>query len=46
MDALPPFYRSVMQSWFSLSLRVDNGEIVIDGAKSSCALHSLTARFV
>ena len=46
MDALPPFYRSVMQLWFPLSRHVDNGEIFIDGTKSSCALTSLTTRFV
>ena len=47
LDALPPFYRSVMASWFSLQRRWENDEIVIAGpSSSSCTLRSLTASFV
>ena len=47
LAALPPFYRSVMVSWFALTRRMENGEIVVAGPGSSfCALRSLTASFV
>jgi len=47
LDALPPFYRSVMSSWFSLTRRLEDAEIVIAGPGSShCTLHNLTANFV
>ena len=46
LEALPPFYRSVMTSWFSLERRLENDEIVIAGpGSSSCILHSLSASF-
>ena len=45
MDLLPPFYRSVMHSWFRLSCTFDAGEIVLRGhGTSSCPLKSLSAR--
>ena len=46
MALLPPFYRSVMHSWFRLSRTFDAGEIVLRGhGSSSCPLKSLSARF-
>ena len=46
LDALPPFYRSVMTSWFALKRRLEHNEIIIDGpGTSECALASLTASF-
>ena len=46
LASLPPFYRSVLESWFSLSRSSDGEEIVITGpGSSSCQLLSLTARF-
>ena len=47
MALLPPFYHSIMHSWFRLSPGLDAGVIVICGHGSSiCPLHSLSARFV
>ena len=46
LDALPPFYRSVTVSWFALTRRLENAEIVVNGPGSSfCPLRSLTASF-
>ncbi len=46
LASLPPFYRSVLESWFSLSRSWDGEEIVITGPDlSSCQLSSLSARF-
>ena len=47
MQALPPFYRSVMEAWFSLSRERVNDEFVISGGQNaSCQLSSLSAKFV
>ena len=47
LDLLPPFYRSVMTSWFRLSPRIENSEIVIAGSDTSFfPLRSLSVSFV
>jgi hypothetical protein len=47
VDLLPPFYHSVMSSWFRLSRSLEDGKIVINGSgTSSCPLESLSAKFV
>jgi hypothetical protein len=44
MNLLPPFYRSVMRTWFRFSRRLENGHILIQGpGTSSCSLGDLTA---
>ena len=46
LDALPPFHRSVMASWFAFRRRLEDGDIIVEGPGSSfCLLRSLTARF-
>ena len=45
MGLLPPFYRSIMESWFRLPRSLDNGVIVIHGFRSVCPVHDLSARF-
>ena len=46
LNLLPPFYRSVMTSWFGLPRRLEDGSIVVGAAaSSSCPLASLTVRF-
>ena len=47
LNLLPPFYRSVMSSWFSLSRRWEGDDIVVAGPGTTvCPLRSLTVRFV
>ena len=46
LNLLPPFYRSVMVSWYQLSRRMENGTIFVEGPNTSCPLSSLTVRFV
>ena len=47
LNLLPPFYRSVMFSWFRLSRRAEAGSIVIDGqGQSTGRLDALSASFV
>ena len=43
LNLLPPFYRSVMVSWYQLSRRMENGTIFVEGPNTSCSLSSLTA---
>ena len=46
LSLLPPFYRSVMTSWFLLPRHLENGEIVVGSVASPCCpLRSLTTRF-
>ena len=45
MALLPPFYRSIMASWFGLRHSLDNGIIVIHGSRSVCSVYNLSARF-
>ena len=47
MNLLPPFFRSVMSSWFRLSRCLDARGIMIRGPGSSfCPVSSLSVRFV
>ncbi|CAB4002701.1 Hypothetical predicted protein [Paramuricea clavata] len=47
MDALPPFYRSVMTAWFALERKfVDNEYVICGPRKSVVTLEQLSASFV
>ena len=47
MDALPPFYRSVMTAWFALERKfVDNEYVICGTRKSVITLEQLSASFV
>lgn len=47
MDALPPFYRSVMAAWFSLERGFTDGEYIVFGPKQRLSkLSELSAKFV
>ena len=47
MDALPPFYRSVMTAWFALERKfVDNEYVICGPQKSVVTLEQLWASFV